>query len=138
MKVQQRTNKHTQKTILADKMLATSTATRLFVKRAIVQGARTASRSFATQSSIFTPRSVQVRNVNPCQRLNGRLFSFHNQTTKRKNYFDSTFSFYSLLDESNQNTLSESLRALLLHHPLPAKLAILIMCLRMSKVPTLA
>ena len=42
-------------------MLATSSATRLFVKRAIHQGARTASRGLGSQACAFTPRGVKVR-----------------------------------------------------------------------------
>ena len=45
-------------------MLATSFATRQFIRKAATHGARSASRAFATQSSLFTPRVVRNAGVN--------------------------------------------------------------------------
>ena len=46
------------------KMLATSGAARLFLRTAISQSAKTATRAFTTQSSFFIPRSNQVSRRN--------------------------------------------------------------------------
>lgn len=39
-------------------MLATSSATRVFLRKAVGQGARTATRAFTSQSALFTPRAL--------------------------------------------------------------------------------
>jgi phosphoenolpyruvate carboxykinase (ATP) len=46
-------------------MLASTPATRMFLRKAVGHGARTANRAFATQSSLFTPRSLLASRQQP-------------------------------------------------------------------------